>query len=70
MRAGSTAALASIVNEVQCRRRQMLLYFGERRGACNAAQGEELCDVCRDPKVRDDGVQLGFGGHVLGDHLA
>jgi hypothetical protein len=29
-------------------RRALLAHFGERRGGCAAAAGEELCDVCAD----------------------
>ena len=35
----------------KCRRRQMLSYFEEKRGVCDASNAEQLCDICQDAQA-------------------
>lgn len=47
---GATAAVAEYLQGAGCRRRVLLSHFGERREGCGAAEGEDLCDWCADPR--------------------
>ena len=49
-RGGATAAVAEYVQRAGCRRQSLLAHFSERRGPCNSAEGEQLCDYCQDPR--------------------
>eukprot|EP00879_Flechtneria_rotunda_P009696 GHRR01010145.1.p1 GENE.GHRR01010145.1~~GHRR01010145.1.p1 ORF type:complete len:560 (+),score=215.08 GHRR01010145.1:2255-3934(+) len=50
-RAGSAAAVADYSCQPGCRRRKVLAYFGQNRGACNASKHELLCDYCSQPQA-------------------
>ncbi|KAF8066301.1 SAE2 [Scenedesmus sp. PABB004] len=47
-RSGAAAAVAGFACLPGCKRRRLLDFFGQKRGACDAAQ-EQLCDYCAAP---------------------
>lgn len=51
VRKGAIAGVAAYIQEPRCRRRALLAYFGEKRGACDPAANEIPCDYCQSPQV-------------------
>ncbi|KAG2494946.1 hypothetical protein HYH03_006881 [Edaphochlamys debaryana] len=49
-RAGAVAEVVGFARGGGCKRKHVLKFFGEAKGACDASR-EQLCDFCADPKA-------------------